>query len=445
MIALERIKPLLVHPAKWVRYEAMRYFREGMIFDPEIVPRALEARDRYGVNATRGIFIDLDRQPIDAAAWVAILERLHSAKNTEEIQDLNDILRWAPLPLLEERFGALEQAGGKVTKPTLDFAHKRLEFAGKDQPTLWNELLAFAAEADAKARYVTDLDRDGADILIEALARHDRPTATEMIELIGDYQKEEWFEKDYWLHCLYVDLIGERRMREMIPTLVDFFHLDADYLRERTQLALARMRDSEAVRLVRQAFPHETWEYCNYAVEVLGQSRVPEAEPAILELLEQVEFDNEDILFEFEERLVVELCDQFSPEAIPWCRRMIADGRGEAWDDLRKLALCVAEAHGIELEEKEAWWRAVDAEERRIDAFTYGIPAVERANEEGDRAKEERLARRGQGPQWGEAGKTAPPYGPVETFRRERPKIGPNQPCPCGSGKKYKKCCGRKG
>ena len=22
-------------------------------------------------------------------------------------------------------------------------------------------------------------------------------------------------------------------------------------------------------------------------------------------------------------------------------------------------------------------------------------------------------------------------------------KIGPNEPCPCGSGKKYKKCCGR--
>jgi len=22
-------------------------------------------------------------------------------------------------------------------------------------------------------------------------------------------------------------------------------------------------------------------------------------------------------------------------------------------------------------------------------------------------------------------------------------KVGPNDPCPCGSGKKYKKCCGR--
>ena len=29
------------------------------------------------------------------------------------------------------------------------------------------------------------------------------------------------------------------------------------------------------------------------------------------------------------------------------------------------------------------------------------------------------------------------------TFRRELPKIGPNEPCPCGSGKKYKKCCGK--
>ncbi len=41
----------------------------------------------------------------------------------------------------------------------------------------------------------------------------------------------------------------------------------------------------------------------------------------------------------------------------------------------------------------------------------------------------------GLGPQ-GEAAKP-------QTFRREQPKVGRNDPCPCGSGKKYKKCCGR--
>jgi SEC-C motif domain protein len=31
-----------------------------------------------------------------------------------------------------------------------------------------------------------------------------------------------------------------------------------------------------------------------------------------------------------------------------------------------------------------------------------------------------------------------------QTIRRETPKVGRNDPCPCGSGKKYKKCCGAK-
>jgi preprotein translocase subunit SecA len=31
----------------------------------------------------------------------------------------------------------------------------------------------------------------------------------------------------------------------------------------------------------------------------------------------------------------------------------------------------------------------------------------------------------------------------IETVRRETPKVGRNDPCPCGSGKKYKKCHGQ--
>jgi preprotein translocase subunit SecA len=34
------------------------------------------------------------------------------------------------------------------------------------------------------------------------------------------------------------------------------------------------------------------------------------------------------------------------------------------------------------------------------------------------------------------------PTGPVKPIVNEGPKIGRNDPCPCGSGKKYKKCCG---
>jgi preprotein translocase subunit SecA len=33
----------------------------------------------------------------------------------------------------------------------------------------------------------------------------------------------------------------------------------------------------------------------------------------------------------------------------------------------------------------------------------------------------------------------------VKQIRLDKPKVGRNDPCPCGSGKKYKKCCGAKG
>ncbi|MCI0480557.1 MAG: SEC-C domain-containing protein, partial [Candidatus Dadabacteria bacterium] len=35
-----------------------------------------------------------------------------------------------------------------------------------------------------------------------------------------------------------------------------------------------------------------------------------------------------------------------------------------------------------------------------------------------------------------------PPARPVPV-QRDMPKVGRNDPCPCGSGKKYKKCCGK--
>ena len=41
-------------------------------------------------------------------------------------------------------------------------------------------------------------------------------------------------------------------------------------------------------------------------------------------------------------------------------------------------------------------------------------------------------------------GRTTPPQNPpkVPTTVRNTVKVGRNDPCPCGSGKKYKKCCG---
>ena len=43
------------------------------------------------------------------------------------------------------------------------------------------------------------------------------------------------------------------------------------------------------------------------------------------------------------------------------------------------------------------------------------------------------------------ASESAQTSGTTAPIRNSEPKIGPNDPCPCGSGQKFKKCCGRMG
>jgi hypothetical protein len=74
---------------------------------------------------------------------------------------------------------------------------------------------------------------------------------------------------------------------------------------------------------------------------------------------------------------------------------------------------------------------------RRVAAIGYNKPITDTATDVAwwaDFAPPEDL-------DWEDAG--APGYDlPGIPIRREQPKIGRNDLCPCGSGKKYKKCCG---
>jgi preprotein translocase subunit SecA len=49
----------------------------------------------------------------------------------------------------------------------------------------------------------------------------------------------------------------------------------------------------------------------------------------------------------------------------------------------------------------------------------------------------------GMSPQGSDAAGEQPSQELPQTFTREQPKVGRNEPCPCGSGKKYKQCHGK--
>jgi preprotein translocase subunit SecA len=76
---------------------------------------------------------------------------------------------------------------------------------------------------------------------------------------------------------------------------------------------------------------------------------------------------------------------------------------------------------------------------RRIAPITLNEPAAEPV---GAFASAPRGAAWSQGSFSRQPARTGGDDAPVQTVRRDEPKVGRNDPCPCGSGKKYKKCHG---
>jgi preprotein translocase subunit SecA len=72
-----------------------------------------------------------------------------------------------------------------------------------------------------------------------------------------------------------------------------------------------------------------------------------------------------------------------------------------------------------------------------ITEYLFKIQAgkLEDTVQKADGRRARYIEHRGGGPAGNGEGKPAP-------VRREGRKIGRNEPCPCGSGKKYKRCCG---
>jgi preprotein translocase subunit SecA len=88
----------------------------------------------------------------------------------------------------------------------------------------------------------------------------------------------------------------------------------------------------------------------------------------------------------------------------------------------------------VQIKREEEAIPALQAEKQR-QMVERGV-ADKNADEEAAEGDGQQITKRGKARVAGEGPTTAP-------IKRDRPKVGRNDPCPCGSGKKYKKCHGK--
>ena len=202
----------------------------------------------------------------------------------------------------------------------------------------------------------------------------------------------------------------------------------------------AVIADPEAVRLIRADFPKESWGFKNYSAALLGNIKHQESEDTLLALLE-TERDSA-----IRTMLCLGLCELFSATGVEIVRREIHNGYDQTIDCLEETLLPVAQVLEIEIPEAEQW--QAEREEREIEqsqlrdewaelgrryaaAKAAGIDPFAHSQAASATKVEE---------SWTAATEVQG----ATTIRRDTPRVGRNDPCPCGSGKKFKKCCARK-
>jgi hypothetical protein len=249
--------------------------------------------------------------------------------------------------------------------------------------------------------------------LVEELGRQGERHAARAMDLLA--VEVENFEGNpmAWLEPLAVRLAGELQHEPTVPLIVAKLHEDGDVRSEECKFALVRIGTGAVVRAVRDAYPATEWHFQLYATGVLGGVHTDLAVRACAELLEgEADLD-------LQNELAQSLVEQFSTEGSEVASTaLLGDPDLQGLRD-KLVASCTLTGQNFpELE----GWREEARDENQRKPFMFGGPASQLP-----------VARVPAVPN------TPPP------IRRAEERVGRNDPCPCGIGKKYKKCCMPKG
>jgi hypothetical protein len=268
------------------------------------------------------------------------------------------------------------------------------------------ELLIHGTEEEVYSEYgqiLNDLERAGSseqhELYIKAkkiaacLVKKGWVTENEIELVLKEQLEEQWFSFN---GILTVYMIGLLKLQRYIPVLVPLLDYDDDSLLEELSVTLTSFQSDQVVKEVAPYLCKD--KSIIYASSIIENIKSDFAVQVLREAYTSAkELDHQDILIEA-------LCHQLSEEALPEINVHMELEYSSGLVDIEQTVYSYFSILGLEHPEL-ALWKQV-ALERELDFRQQGSDFT---------------------------------LTPVQT----ETKIGRNDPCPCGSGKKYKKCCGK--
>lgn len=441
----EKIKQAILHPQLEIRQRAVRYFDDSYSEDEGVVPLVIQAVEKYGREEAYqlvGGSVNL-RHTEETIAWVVEeLQDPASERYENYVFNLNRVLCDADLALLLSRESEILETcrfyGGLK-----NHLIRRLELISWDEAACWQRLEQICEEGKDK-RYTNEFDWDFALDLLEALARFGGEVEQRVLSVLS--QKIENFEHNpmKWMEPLMVRLAGLLQMEAAIPAILGKLHEDDDVLAGHCIYALSRIGTDAVLAAVAGDFANAERHFRLYAANVFDNIHSDLAVEKTVSLLAGEE-DRQ-----IRQDLAHAALSQFAWEATEPVRQLLRSQRLDfELRDLRDYLVETCTIMDVRFPEFDEW-RAAGEREREehrqhMEALKHNPMAALslafgrlRDNGASDEPEER---------------KTIPPasnLAPLDEILADSrtdavsKRIGRNDPCPCGSGKKYKKCCMRK-
>ena len=445
MLTPDQVKPYLCATDVRSRELADRYFSSSLVplLSADQWWEILDTNDDFLVSHYSQRIIASAQTPASIGRMVD-WDNGHLKRPKQDREAEGSLLRKLPiLALMEHRELIRSTVSDRKTIADVD---ARLALSSHSSEQLWNELEAIAIDYDQKA--YSQLPIRAGDIVILLSQDRDFTIPRAVAGVDGALASSEGFGQS-WMPIFALDLLGKSRHTDSIDRLIRTIehreNVWDDAAASEAAEALIRIGGNDVIdamaALMQRHEPSWNGSLCDYVANL----RTPAVETIIVaELLRCVDPGDATMVA----TTLVDLCTT-DPVALDKMREMVNTGTWSTimsdpipdlialaeitgwsppelphWRDIENLP-----ARKSELQHefrKHVLGGNTDIEQimdRLRDKFDFDAPDDSTADFEDM-----------------DSFPTIQHAAPT-TFVRESPKIGRNDPCPCGSGKKYKKCC----
>jgi hypothetical protein len=434
MLTPDQVVPFLAHADPAVRWLARDYFQycgdPAPVTADDIWVRldAIAKVDRAKDGAAASLSGALAYVPGTEASTVRLLDAVDALERGSP-DALADNLQRAVRALDFDLFSRNREralASPSIGEPVRAHLLRRLDLAALSAEAAWDQLMRFAlALGDS---YLKQIDAGERDALVEVVARHMDELGPRAVALLADPELLDSRE------IFTIDVVRRTRHAPALPALLAKLQIDGEVLLDDVAGALGAIGTDAVIDGVRGALAGRTWSDRIMASEVLRRIKRPAAEASLVHWVGRE--DNPEAL----EFFLHALCELGSLAGLEVFRRHLAkypdhpDVVG-----LYERHLAVATMLGVTLPDEAEWRRRIrkrDADvARRMSGPGLFGPFAERTGRTAAPPAPAATVTTA-------AESAGPPTTPTKPIRNAAPKVGRNDPCPCGSGKKHKKCCG---